>query len=76
MVERDDEMMLMMRKVQFVQLGHMELVVQAESYDLLGTWGAMVYPKLGEMMQDAQKMVYQATGTRIQQKKVGMQGME
>ena len=76
MVERDDEMKLMRRKVQSEQLGHMELVEQAESYDLLETQGAVVYPRLREVMQDAQKMVYQVNGTRIQQKKVALQEKE
>ena len=63
-------MKLMRRKVQSEQLGHMVLVEQADSYDLLETQGAVVYPRQREMMQDAQKMMSQENGTRIQQRKV------
>ena len=59
-----------------MQLGHMVVVEQAESYDLMETQGAVEYPKLREMMKNAQKMVNQVFGTETQQKKVAMQVME
>ena len=38
-----------------MRLGHMELVELADAFDLLGTQDAVVYPRLRERMEDAQK---------------------
>ena len=51
-MEMDAERRLMRRMVKSVQPGHKEL---AGTFDLLGTRDAVVYPRLRERMEDAQK---------------------
>ena len=57
-------------------LGHMELVELADAFDLLGTQGAVVYPRLRERMEDAQKMESPEKETGMQQKETVLQEKE
>ena len=62
----DAERRLMRRMVKSVQPGHKELAELAGTFDLLGTWDAVVYPRLRERMEDAQKKEFPEKETVLQ----------
>ena len=59
-----------------MRLGHMELVELADAFDLLGTQDAVVYPRLRERMEDAQKKEFPEKGTGLQEKETVLQEKE
>ena len=56
-----------------MRLDHMELVVLADAFDQLGTQDAVVYPRLRERVEDAQKKEFPEKGTGLQERETALQ---